>query len=230
MKYLQSKSVFEHYLKIYENFQSEEEVKKICKKYDIMKWTINSDGLVDVDGDVNFHTSTERYKGIDLTESPLKFGHVSGDFDCASNQLTSLEGCPQSVGGDFSCVGNKLLNLVGSPRKVEGAFHCGHNELISLEGAPEYVGGPFYCTDNNITTLEYGPQLVDDNFYCFRNPISVVWNLISIDKDKWNKDIVDLLNDYDCIRGTDIIIDRFNSFLEEIGKPGVDFVEGYNNI
>jgi hypothetical protein len=25
-------------------------------------------------------------------------------------------------------------------------------------------------------------------------------------------------------------IDRFNSFLEEIGKPKVDSVDGYNNI
>ena len=218
------------YLRMYEGFQSEEEVRRICEKYDIMNWSINSEGLVDVDGDVDFHTNAERYNSIPLSEIPLKFGHVSGDFDCASNQLTSLQGAPQFVGGDFNCASNQLVNLVGSPRKVEGSFFCGDNKLISLEGVPEYVDGHFYCVDNNIKTLEYGPQSVSIFFYCYRNPISSVWNLISVDKDKWNKDIVDLFNDYDCLRGDDIIIDRFNSFLEEIGKPKVDSVEGYNNI
>jgi hypothetical protein len=78
---------------MYESFQSEEEVRRLCKKYDIMNWSINSEGLVDVDGDVNFHTNTEtvfsfsaRYRGIELTEIPLKFGHVSGDFKCQYNQ------------------------------------------------------------------------------------------------------------------------------------------------
>ena len=43
-------------------------------------------------------------------------------------------------------------------------------------------------------------------------------------------EFMELFNNYDCIRGEDIIIDRFNDFLKEIGKPVVDSVKGYNNI
>jgi hypothetical protein len=31
---------------------------------------------------------------------------VDGDFNCAFNKLTSLEGCPKVVKGDFLCYGN----------------------------------------------------------------------------------------------------------------------------
>ena len=48
--------------------------------------------------------------------------------------------------------------------------------------------------------------------------------------DKWDEIHMDIFNDYDCIRGEDIVIDRFNEFLRHIGKPEVDSVKGYNNI
>ena len=54
----------------------------ICEKYGITNYTINGDGSIDVDGDVNFYS-----KG--LTELPLTFNKVSGYFSCANNQLTS---------------------------------------------------------------------------------------------------------------------------------------------
>jgi hypothetical protein len=41
------------HLKIYENYQKESEVAKICKQYGITNWSINKDGLVDVDDNVN---------------------------------------------------------------------------------------------------------------------------------------------------------------------------------
>jgi hypothetical protein len=63
------------YLKLFEGYQSESEVQEICKRYSIQNCSINSDGLVDVDGDV--------YLGrIELTELPLQFGKVTGYFYC----------------------------------------------------------------------------------------------------------------------------------------------------
>jgi hypothetical protein len=41
---------------------------------------------------------------------------------------------------------------------------------------------------------------------------------------------MDLFNDYDALRSNEIVLDRFNEFLEEIGRPTVKNVEGYNNI
>ena len=66
----------------YENFikESKEDIDSICKKFGIRNYTINEDSTVDVDWDVNLYD-----KG--LTKLPLKFGKVSGYFDCQYNKL-----------------------------------------------------------------------------------------------------------------------------------------------
>jgi len=250
------------YIKLYEGFQSEEEVSRICDKFGIKNWSINSDGLVDVNGDVDFI-------GIGLTKIPLKFGNVSGyflckenqltslegspkevgyfncsnnqltslegcprsvvgGFYCDNNQLTSLEGCPRSVGGNFSCSDNQLTSLEGCPRSVGLDFYCYSNRLTSLEGCPRSVGGNFWCNSNQLTSFE-GPRYIEGEFYCTGNQIENVWKIISPNK-KWDSSIMDLFNDYDALRGNDIVLDRFNEFLEEIGLEPVQNVKGYNNI
>ena len=104
-------------------------------------YTINDDGSIDVEGDVDL--SHEK-----LTKIPFNFGKVSGDFFCYNNQLTTLEGAPNTVGGDFFCYDNQLTSLEGAPNNVGGGFYCSNNQLISLEGAPNNVGGGFDCYDN----------------------------------------------------------------------------------
>jgi len=141
-----------------------EEIHRICEEYSIEKYTINDDGSIDVDGNVNLFDKR-------LTKLPLKFNNVSGDFICSVNNLTTLEGCPQSVGGHFSCHYNKLTTLLGSPKSVGGDFHCGYNNLTTLEGSPKSIGGGFYCYDNNLTTLEGSPKSVGGHFRCIDNPI-----------------------------------------------------------
>lgn len=63
------------------------EIKTICNRYRIQNYTINSDGSIDVAGDVDLFCEK-------LTELPIKFNTVSGYFNCCENQLTSLEGGP----------------------------------------------------------------------------------------------------------------------------------------
>jgi hypothetical protein len=131
------------HLKLFESFK---DIKSICKKYGIENYTINSDGEVDVDGDVWFSR-----KG--LTKLPLKFGRVSGNFKCVGNKLTTLEGSPERVGGTFDCCGNKLTTLEGAPREVGRDFYCDNNKLTTLEGEPREVGRGFYFFSNPIYTL-----------------------------------------------------------------------------
>jgi hypothetical protein len=121
------------HLKLFESI-AEVEIEKICKIYRIRNWTLNSSGLVDVDG--NVYLSGQR-----LSKLPLKFGRVTGNFNCSNNQLTSLEGCPTEIGDIFFCYNNKLTSLEGSPTEIGGNFFCYFNRLISLKGAPEYVEG-----------------------------------------------------------------------------------------
>ena len=65
-------------------------------------YTINDDGSIDVLGHMNLSS-------LYLTKIPFKFRNVSGSFWCNINQLTSLEGAPNSVGGIFNCSNNPNL-------------------------------------------------------------------------------------------------------------------------
>ena len=95
----------------------------ICKKYGIENYTVNPYGSIDVAGNVFLYK-----KG--LTELPLVFNKVSGNFDCGDNNLTTLK---------------------GSPRWISGDFYCDNNQLTSLEFSPDYVGDNFWCLYNNLT-------------------------------------------------------------------------------
>jgi hypothetical protein len=128
-------------------------------------YTIQSDGTVDVNGDVNMYN-------MKLTEIPVKFGKVTGDFYCDNNQLISLEGAPQSVGGHFDCSYNQLTSLKGAPQSVRGDFYCEYNQLTSLEGAPKSIGGGLYCNANKLTNLEGSPQSVGGSFFCYNNKLT----------------------------------------------------------
>ncbi len=141
----------------------------ICSKYGIKNYTINSDGSIDVNGNVDL---SMKY----LTSLPLKFNRVTGNFKCiglyweSNAKLTTLEGSPRIVGGDFLCSQNQLTSLEGAPEEVGGNFQCIYNELTSLQGAPKKVGGDFYCEYNRLTSLEGAPDEV--NFFnCSNNQL-----------------------------------------------------------
>jgi len=146
--------------------ESSENIDSICEKYGIKNYVLK-DGLVNVDGGVYLYR-----KG--LTKLPLKFGEVSGDFNCSYNRLTSLEGSPSRVGESFGCHNNKLTSLEGAPIRVGGAFYCYANRLTSLEGAPTRVGGGFYCSFNQLTNLEGAPEVVENGFYCNDNKLTTL--------------------------------------------------------
>ena len=129
------------------------------------KWKLNAEGVVDVDGNIHcFNKGISDFKGI-------KFGKVSGDFDCSYNNLTSLEGCPKEVSGHFYCYDNNLTSLEGCPKEVGGGFYCHYNSLTSLEFGPEAVNGDFICYDNNLTSLEGCPEKVNGDFDCGYNKL-----------------------------------------------------------
>ena len=66
-------------------------------------------------------------QSLGLEEIPITFGKVGGDFICADNKLTSLEGCPRKVGQNFDCLRNKkkfTLSDVKRYCKVHGKICC----------------------------------------------------------------------------------------------------------
>jgi hypothetical protein len=130
------------YIRDYRLFESNDgltdEQRKFLDEYTRGTWSVNSEGLVDVEG--GFYCYGERIEDF----LGIRFGKVSGHFYCSSNQLRTLEGSPKVVVGNFNCRGNQLRTLDGAPSEVGGDFYCGQNPLISLEGAPEVIEGSFY--------------------------------------------------------------------------------------
>ena len=140
-------------------------------------YTINEDGSIDVDGDVNLYNKN-------LTKIPFKFRNVSGYFSCNNNQLTSLEGAPSSVGGCFYCHNNQLISLKGAPSSVGDFFYCDNNQLTSLEGAPSSVGGEFYCFNNSNLPYSELFKIVDN----VKDDIYYSSDITPKDKDKIRRD------------------------------------------
>jgi hypothetical protein len=156
MKYLQTFSLFESQTS--GTLTAEQEA--FLDRYTRGTWSVNpATGLVDVQG--TFDCSSQGLKSL----YGIKFGTATGDFRCAMNQLTSLEGAPQTVEGNFNCRDNQLTTLVGAPQTVKGDFTCYNNQLTSLEGAPQTVGGTFNCHTNQLTTLVGAPRTVGGNFW-----------------------------------------------------------------
>jgi len=158
-----------------------------CKR-GIGYWEINSEtGLIDVKG--NFRCDNRNLTDL----KGVRFGHVTGYFNCAENQLgslagapyyvgvsffcnnnllESLEGGPQHVGGGYYCSTNRLRSLVGAPRKINDDFNCFNNLLTSLKGAPEIIGDTFNFSNNNVTDLEGFPNRIKFRIISADNPIS----------------------------------------------------------
>lgn len=202
-----------------ESNQSEEEIAEICKRFRIDNWSINSEGLVDVDGSVDIYLpliyTTSEIKEWPLpTKLPLNFGVISGHFICSYNQLTTLEGCPREVGRNFRCDNNKLTSLIGAPKKIGGYFKCNNNQLVNLIGGPEIVIGSYNARDNKINSFEGFPEDFDQDFSFFGNPVQDIL-------DQFPKGLrlktIHLINDYDAIWNGEVIEERLEMVKEKLG-------------
>jgi hypothetical protein len=89
-----------NYLKTYQFFDPIVIITKL-NRYKKVKYTLNKDNSIDVKGNVDLlHRN--------LTELPVKFGKVTGNFYCDNNLLTSLEHGPKTVTGNFNFAINKF--------------------------------------------------------------------------------------------------------------------------
>ena len=226
MKHLESFNLFK-------KFFDKREIHKICKRYDINNYTINSDGSIDVNGTVYLY-----HKG--LTNIPLKFNKVSGSFICSNNNLISLDGCPKEVGGEFNCSDNQLISLDGCPKEVGDDFDCSINPITTMKGVSKIIKGNFTCRNCKLENLNFCPEAqyydfsynkiknfngfpefnnsnvdfhgndVDDIYYLFRLKSCIRW-----------------INEYDVIQGDNVIFDRLEEVFLQLNKtvPSINFVK-----
>jgi hypothetical protein len=128
-----------------------------CIWCDIENYTINSDGSVDVDGDV----CIESYERDTL---PFKFNVINGDFRVAHSDISDISMFPNKVTGGFYCNVNMITSCVGITQDVGTDFFiCGNEELHSVKGVPMRINGSFSCSDMNIKTLDGMPEYVGED-------------------------------------------------------------------
>ncbi len=100
-----------------------------------VKISIDYQGKVSISGSCKHKGSFDRL--------PVNFDTVTGAFNLDHCGLSSLEGCPNSVGASFACRRNNITSLQGGPAIVKGHYICSDNYLRSLGGCPAEVGGDF---------------------------------------------------------------------------------------
>ena len=120
-------------------------------------WKLNpKTGLVDVRG--GFECDRQ---GLDSFNG-VRFGTVSGHFNCSDNRLTSLEGAPQSVGVDFYCHDNPI-----SERAIKEVLKRMSDKNISLEQAvAEYWES--IPEDDKIYLAKHHPSLPEEEKRIYR--------------------------------------------------------------
>lgn len=185
-------------------------IRYLCFKYGIEGYTINKDYSIDVNNSV--YLSFRKLKKL-----PIKFNYVSGNFFCANNQLTSFENFPKKIG-------NKL--------------DASHNKIKTLKDLPDIDGLPNVMNETHLIDLSYndissfeGAKFVYRNrsksfINLNANPITRLWNYIlsGVFEGQGKQDIdeiINLINEYDIIRGDEVILYRLNDFLMDQGNNPV---------
>ena len=121
---------------------------------DTVNITIESDGSVNIDGDVQINVADKK-DAVRLVENgkfTIPFGKINGNFNCQKVGLTTLANAPKIVNGTFDCTKNDLTTLVGAPQEVGRFIATDIKSLKSLAGGPKVIKG---ITDTNKSQKEY---------------------------------------------------------------------------
>jgi hypothetical protein len=190
-------------------------IEQICKKYNITNYTINSDGSIDVDGNVDLYDNG-------LTELPLTFNRVSGHFVCSWNCLTTLKGSPKWVGDRFSCNDNQLTSLEFGPEYVNKGFNCSYNDLTDLIGSPKKIGGYFMVEDNKLLKNPKGcTEKIGGLFHCRNTPFGSIFNVV-------DQNFLHAFNFYKIIKDDTVNLKRLKYVMDLYDLPiDLDKIEKY---
>jgi len=147
-------------------FNTKPDIKNWLDRYGVKNYTLIPDetyGFV-VDVAANVRLSQKNLQALGV-----QFRVVSGDFFCQNNQLTSLLGCPESVGGHFDCGHNFITSLLHAPKRVARSFNCQYNRITSLKNCPQHIGESFDCSNNSLNHMDALPDFVGYALYFFNN-------------------------------------------------------------
>ena len=117
------------------------------------EFTITKYMTINVTGSVKL---TQPIKVVqNLLGSKIKFGRVSGHFDCSNLIESDMVGLPHEIGGNFDCSNSGIISLSGSPINIGGDFNCSGNRLPrNISDGPVCIGGDLICVDNEIGIVD----------------------------------------------------------------------------
>ncbi len=158
-----------------EQFNNEQEIRDICRKYDIKRYNINQDGTIDIEGGL---VISDNY----ITEIPIKINKVDGLIYLSyCENLTTLKNIPEFVGGSFELRDNPNLKRIDYfPTEIKAHINISYNNLTELNNIQLEVYENFNCKSNNITTLKGFPMIVNGTLYLDNNPISIIDSSIEV--------------------------------------------------
>lgn len=116
---------------------------------------IDEYGTINYGGDIDLRNA--KISGVEkLTEIPVPFGKIGGNFNVSGMGLTSLKNAPNSC-INFDASANNLKNLIGGPDTVYN-YSVDFTGITSLDGGPERVIESFSATNNNLKNLQGSPK------------------------------------------------------------------------
>ena len=108
------------------------------------KLTVGKSGKINITGSV-FDIQCEDGK------LPCQFGVVGGSFYCSHASLTSLEGSPKKVFGEFDISTNQLTSLEHCPEFVGMDFVCYNNSNLTFaDYFPKTIAGRLISDDGEM--------------------------------------------------------------------------------
>ena len=194
--FLKDKNPIKKTLHYQELFVIKQKVKAQCENLAIENYTINNDGTVDVNGNLNIYLVLDRIKKDERNNVLINFNKINGSVNInlqfrkagkilkkkiflkerriLKNQLPFTF---NEVTGNFYASHNMLETLRGCPKKVGGCFDVRTNRLHTLEGSPERVGGYFCAHNNLLNDLKGSPKYVGGNFDVADNDLKTLEGL-----------------------------------------------------
>jgi hypothetical protein len=242
MKYIKTYEGLFDFFKKKETDPKKIEIIKLCKEYNITKYTINDDYSIDVDGGVDLSSKK-------LTKIPIKFNNVTGFFSCVGNQLVDLENAPRRVERNFMCqhqYHGSFVSLKGAPEYVGFRFDFNNNEnLKDFTDFPTYVGATIDARSTGLYSFDCIPDSATKVFIDHDTPLFTVLRCVSsaifpivqrqasnseifIDCDGKSSEAIETFEAYDPIHPPKnegdkpiLYMDRFRMLLVEVEKKSV---------
>jgi len=122
-------------------------IKKWLNDHYIRVFTINDDFSIDIPNDVEFSDCL-----VGNLPDYIQFGIIDGDFDCNEVGITTMKGFPRHVSGNFSCFDNNLTSCEFAPEFIgECCTISGNPDLSDITGFPKYIGSDLFARDTKLS-------------------------------------------------------------------------------